>query len=143
MREIKPTLGRPWISQQRDKRICPGLQKGGAAGDYEQSEQEVSVLLGIRGGPEKKCTRAIEKQPDHEARFIAVLPHHESGGNREQEISHIESRLNQARSEPGDLKRLHELLDEDVVHVAGNTPEQEQGGDQNKRHNISRCKQAG
>jgi len=41
----------------------------------------------------------------------------------------------------GNLKRLHELADENVVQVVGNAPQEKQKGHQDERRQLSSGKQ--
>jgi hypothetical protein len=87
-------------------------------------------------------SEAVKQKADHKAGLIAVLPHNQRSGHREEKVAHVVRRLNQPRLEACNLERLHELLDQDVVHAAGNAPEEEERRDEEKRQSVTRSEQA-
>ena len=143
LREVQPSLGGPRVAQHGDERVRPGLQESQPAGDHEQSEQEEAVMPHHGRGPEQKCAGAVEQQAGHQPRLVAVLPHDQRRRHGQQEVPHVEGRLEQSRLEAAHLERLHELLDQDVVQVVGDTPEEEQRRHQDEGQRVAGGEQLG
>jgi hypothetical protein len=120
-RRCSDVLGSPKTEM---KGVRAGFQKGQATGDDEQRKQKEPVTLHDGSRPEKQRARAEEQQPDHQTSLVAVFAHDQRGRQGQQEIAQIKSRLNQASLETVHLKRFHELLDENVVQVARDAPQQ-------------------
>ena len=132
--EVEPPHGAFGIAKLSDQRIGSRLKKGEPAGDDKESQQEQVITSDIGGGPEKESSRAVEQQPSHQAELIATALHHHRRGNGEGKVTDIECRLHQAGLQTLQLEGLHELADEHVVQVVGDSPQQEQSGDQKEGH---------
>ena len=143
MREIQALLRRSGITQDRDEGVRAGFQKGQAASDDEERKQEESVALHDRSGPKEQGARAEEEQADHQTSLVAVLAHDQRGGQGQQKIAQVESGLNQAGLEAVHLKRFHELLNEHVVQIAGDAPEEKQRRHQSKGQRVAWRKKPG
>ncbi len=123
--EIEPALGILGIAQHRDERVGSRLKESCATGDHEQGKKKKGILLAQSRRPKEKGSGAIEKQTDHQSGLVPISSHHQGGGHRHKEISQEEGKLDQRRLVACKFKRLHELLNQNVIQVAGDTPEHE------------------
>ena len=137
LREIEPTLRGLRISALRYKRIGSSLEKRQAARDYEQRHQKKPITSDDRSWPEQKCSRSKQKQANDESGFVSKPLHDQGRRNRENEIPHVKSRLNQSRLKSRNCERLHELSDQYVIEVIRNAPKKEKSRDKHKRQDIT------
>src|SRR5208337_4183311 len=141
LREIQTALRTVGIAELGNKRVGSRLQEGEPAGDDKEREQKESVTSGLRRRPKQECACGKKQQAHDETRFVACSLHHEARGNRQKEITQVEGGLHQTSLKAGNLEGLHEVPDEDVVQVIGDSPEEEKCGDENKGNDLSRWKQ--
>jgi hypothetical protein len=99
----------------------------------KSAKEEETVASEDSGRPEKKASAGKEKQPHDDAEFVPHFAHQQRSGNGQQKITHVEGRLHQPGLKTGDGERLHELADENVVQIAGNSPKKKQRGHQEER----------
>ena len=136
LREVQAPFRSGRIAQLRDERVRARFQKAQPRRDHEQRHQEEAVLAHNRSRPEQQGSRAVEQQPDHQAELVTAPAHDQSRRHRHREVPQVKSRLKQPRLGAGDLKRLHELADQNVVQVVGNRPQEEQRRDQHEREQV-------
>src|SRR5271157_2729859 len=142
LREIETPFRTLGISQLCNERIGGSFQKRKTAGNHEKRHEEKKVLSAQRCRPEQETSQSVQEQPSHKTRFVPESAHQQSRGDGQQKVPQVESRLHQPRLEPVNRKRLHELPDQDIVQIIGNSPQKEQRRHQNERKDVSRWKKS-
>ena len=137
LRPVQPPRRARRIAKLAHQRIGRCLQKGQPRRDHEQAEQEQLIDPGRRRRIEEQRAGAIEQQPQHDRRLVAITPHHHRGGHREQEIAEIEDLLDKAGLEIAEREGLAKLRDQDVVQVVGHAPQEEQADRDDERGEIA------
>ena len=126
-----------------DEGVGGSFKEGQATGDHELSDEEKTVKAHLRGGVEEQAAGSEENEAGDDAELVAEFVHELASGDGEQEVTKIEPDLDASRAGAVDLKRLHELADEDVIEVVGDGPEEEEGGDYQERDKAAMGDQRG
>ncbi len=112
------------------QRVGRGFQECQAAGDHEQRQQEQPVGVHLRSRIEQEGAAGVQQQAQHHRGLVAVAAHEHRRRHGKHEIAHVERALHQPGLQIGQLERLLELLDQDVVEVVGHAPQKEQADNQ-------------
>ena len=132
LRKVQP-LGRTFArAKHGDQRIGRGFQEGQATCDDVQCQQEKDIGVLFSGGVEQERAARVEKQPEHNGTLVPEAAHEHGCRDCKSEITEIERALHQAGLEVGKLEDLLELLDEDVIEVVGDTPQEEQADNEDE-----------
>ena len=135
MGEIQAGRGGFFRPEDGDVGICSDLKHREAQADNKQGPKKHAIGGHVCRRPEESTPRRRDEESKHDAVFVSDLGDRVAFRGRDQEIQQRadeigpeEGELHEHRLEVGEIKRLFEAWDQDVVEYRHEPPQEKEGG---------------
>jgi hypothetical protein len=117
-------------------RICHCLQKGEARCNQTHAEQKCPKLCDLGCWNKPQTSHGHHEKPGNDAPAIAKFCRQPSSREGHEKIAKIVGKLNPGRLRQREMQLLLEMLVHDIDHTVAEAPQQKQGADQSKSHEV-------